>query len=945
MTPLNISRKHYFVAATALAAVLATPAFAVELSGTVTSGLQAYPVAGAQVRIDTLGVRTVTVSGGQFIFRNIPAGTYQINIDYIGSDSLVQTITVPEGGLVAVFAINPDIDTVIAVGQRANLLSALNQQRNADNLISVVSSDAIGQFPDQNVTEAVRRVAGISVENDQGEGRFIIIRGVDPNLNSSSINGTRIPSPEGDVRATALDVIDSEVLKSIEITKSLTPDLDGDGIGGNIEIKTFTAFDRKGRYMKAKVAGSYNEQTSQWGPKLSVSASDVFADGNLGVAISGSYRNRKFGSENYEVDGGFVDDLFPEEFELRDYQITRERVNLTGNVDYKLGGHTELYLRTLYSDFTDAEVRSRVEIEGDPDEITGQIGNVITFGEGKVDRDLKDRTESQKIWSATLGGKSEFGAWAVDYSAAISHAEEEELNRLDTDYRVKGGAMSLDVSDPLRPTFNFIDPKYTTSGEFEFDGAENLNGATEDEEIAFALNVRRDVNFGNDPGFIKFGAKFRQREKTRDVEMIVYDGNDAFTLADVLGNVDYEPFSIGPVADPASVRRFFEANKNQLDVKAGDSFIESNLADYSANEDVLAGYLMAGIDIQDLRLVGGVRVETTDYDGRGRDVRLFEEDSVLNFADVQPGADCRDSDGNVVTPVAGALGDDLICISEVSNADEYTEILPSIVARLNATENLILRLSYYKSLARPNFKAIVPSAEIELDDDNEYSGEFGNVTALGIPRLNHQTADSYDFSVEYYTDNGGVISFGAFYKDFSDFIAERTVRDFATSFGVFDKATYYVNLPSANLLGLELNFQQSLSFLDGPLSGVIVGANYTFVDGEATDLDGNIIALPKQSANIANLVLGYEGYGVDVRLAWSYRDKYLDEVGGRFVAAHDQLDFTAKYKINDHFRIFGEISNITDEPFLAFERRNNVDQLSQFESYGRTIEIGLQYKY
>lgn len=928
----------------ALVSLCAIPAFGSELKGVVTNGVAQNPLPGAKVTIEQTKQSVVTNSDGSFRIPNLPNGSYTLLIEYVGTPTQSRSVNVNDRTDTQFFRINETLDEIVAVGQRANMLNALNRQRNADNLVSVVSSDAIGQFPDQNVTEAARRVPGISVENDQGEGRYIVIRGVDPSLNTTSINGTRIPSPEGDIRATALDVIDSEVLESIEITKSLTPDMDGDGIGGNIEIKTISAFDRKGRYLKGKLAGSYNEQTSQWAPKISVAASDIFADGNLGIALTGSYRQRKFGSENYEVDGGWGDG-FPEEMELRDYQITRERINLAGNIDYKLGDTTKLYLRTLYSDFTDEEFRLRRETKLKAKDLKDQNGDILVFKKGRTDRDTKDRVESQKIWSATLGGLTELENWTLDYSAAISHAEEKEPNRLDVDYRTKGKGVTLDISDRLRPVISLDDATYSDPSKFAFDKAENLDGFTEDDETAFAFNIRRNMVFGNDPGFIKVGAKIRQREKSRNVDVAVYDGNDAFSLADVQGSVDYSPFDMGPVADQNAVRSFFNANRSTLDIKADDTFIGSNVADFNANEDISAAYVMTGIDILDLSLRGGLRIEHTNYDGRGRDVRLFVKDATLALDDVPAGAECRDADGNAITPVAGTLEDDLICIADAVNSDSYTDALPSIVAKLDATDNLVLRASFYKSVARPSFKAVVPSAEIEQDDANEFKGVFGNVTALGIPRLKHQSANSFDIGGEYYTDNGGVISLGIFHKSFTDFIAKRKVRDFPTTFANFNEAVYYVNLSGANLTGVEFNFQQSLNFLDGPFSGLLVGANYTYIDGEAKDLEGRAIALPKQSENIANLVLGYEGYNLDLRLAWAYRGEYLDEVDGRSVAAHDQLDFTAKYKINDNFGIFGEISNITDEPFLAYEKNGGRQELSQYEEYGRTFEIGLRYKY
>lgn len=930
-----------------------SPALAGPLSGQVTDSEGGYPLPGASVTITELGTSTVTGSDGTYRFAELPNGTYTLTIEYLGTDPVTQSVTIDESASTLNIAMGAARDEILVVGQRASLLSSINQQRNADNLVSIVTADAIGQFPDQNVTEAARRVPGVSVENDQGEGRFIVIRGVDPNLNTTSINGVRIPAPEGGARGAALDVIDSEVLSAIEVTKSLTPDLDGDGIGGNIDIKTVTAFDRKGAYLKLKGAGTYNEQMEEWGPKVSLSASNIFADGTLGIAVSASYRERNFGSENYEVDGGFTEGdapfdtvRFPEQFELRDYDITRERTNLALNADYRPGENHTFYLRTLWSDFSDLEYRSRVEIEGDPDEITAVNGNTVVFGEGEVDRDIKDRLETQQIWSASIGGDSQIGSVSLDYSLSYSHAEEEEPGRLDSEYRYGGDELRLDVGDALRPVFSFTDSDYATASAFEFNGAEALDGITQDDEWAMGLNIRKDMNFGRHPGYLKAGVKSRLREKSRNVDLIAYDDDDSFTLDATDRTVDYSPFNIGPVPDPTLMRAFLSANAAGLDLKFDDIMIGSNVEDYTASEDILAGYLMGSIDIDRLRLVGGVRIEQTEYEGEGRDVRVFEEDSTIQPGAVAVGSNCIDVDNNTFFPNVGAvMPEDVICVSVSSNDDDYTDVLPSLVAKFDMNDNIVLRGSYYRSVARPNFGALVPAAEISQNDDDEFEGELGNITALGIPRLDHQTADSFDAGIEYYTRNGGVVSLGIFHKNYQDFIAPFLAEDFDAGFATFDEAVFAVNLDDASLTGLEFNVQQNLDFLDGPLSGLLGSFNYTVIDGEATDLDGNKIALPKQSENIMNAAIGYDKYGADIRLAVSHRGEYLDEVGGRTVDEHTQWDFSAKYEINDHFRIFGDISNLTDEPFVALDINGNSRELSQFEEYGRTFEIGIQYKY
>ncbi|MEE4207166.1 MAG: TonB-dependent receptor plug domain-containing protein, partial [Erythrobacter sp.] len=229
-------------AAIALGAIAATPALAGEVRGTVVDSTETIALRAAQIEIEELERQVNSERGGTFEFADVPAGTYTITARYVGADPVSKRVTVPDTGEVIVdFALGQSGTQILVVGQAASQASALSRKRAADGISDVLTRDAIGQFPDQNVAESLRRLPGINVLNDQGEGRFVAVRGLDPNLNATSVNGVRIPSPEGDIRGVALDVISSEIIESIEVKKSLTPDMDADTIGASIEINTTSA--------------------------------------------------------------------------------------------------------------------------------------------------------------------------------------------------------------------------------------------------------------------------------------------------------------------------------------------------------------------------------------------------------------------------------------------------------------------------------------------------------------------------------------------------------------------------------------------------------------------------------------------------------------------------------------------------------------------------------
>lgn len=281
-------------------------AHAGEVKGTVTDYDETRALQSAEVVIEQLGRTTRSERDGRFYFHDVPAGEYDLTVRYVGAVEQKLRVTVSEEGTVNLavkmgVAGEDDENTILVIGQYANQASSLSRQRESDGVSSVLTRDAIGQFPDQNVAKSVRRLPGVNVLNDQGEGRFVSIRGLDPELNSSSLNGVRLPSPESDIRAVALDVVSSDIIESIEIKKSLTPDMDADTIGGSIELKTTSAFDRKKDFLSARLEGSYNKLSDQFSPKAGFDFSHKISD-NAGVSGGFSWYDRDFSSDNVEAD-------------------------------------------------------------------------------------------------------------------------------------------------------------------------------------------------------------------------------------------------------------------------------------------------------------------------------------------------------------------------------------------------------------------------------------------------------------------------------------------------------------------------------------------------------------------------------------------------------------------------------------------------------------------
>jgi len=920
--------KRSFALLCAASSFALTAATAGEIVGTVTAADGEIPLRGASVIVSQTGQTASSSRDGSFRITGLSAGRYDLEVSYAGAAPQTFTVELSSDDETATSDLRlAEVDIVFVRGQRGQLNSAIAQQRAADGIVTVLSADDIGQLPDENVAEAARRALGVSIANDQGEGRFISIRGINSQLNATSVNGVRLTSPEAGDRRIGLDVIDADILKNIVINKTLSADMDGDAIGGSISLETVSGLDREDRLVRVKLGGIYTDFTDDTSPEVAGTYIDNFMDGRLGVAVSASYQSREFASDNKEVDGGWeIDNTLPyaaEEVEYRNYDIERDRLSLSANIDYMLTDNTRVYVNSLYNEFSDQEFRSRVELKIEDaisDDSLQFIDDRVHYLAGvdgtefEVDRDIKDRLEEQSIASVVTGFEHESGLWTLDGSVAFTHAEEEEPGRVDANFdqgfEDPGQIAGLNVANTLNPRIVFGNPatrdQFLDASRYSFDNIELTDGLTEDDEWALTFNAQRDTQFGQYPGFLKAGAKARLRDKSYDLDFRAFDFEGDAALDMFATSVDFPIAEFGPAPDAGLVRAFFNENANDPALFSFDeagSLEESGISSFEASEDVLAGYVMGQVDINDLRITTGVRVEHTSVEATGN---IFaEEDETL---------------------------------SPITFSDEYTDILPSIQARYNVTDKMVVRASYYASIVRPNFGQFVPAGG--LNDDQEL--EAGN------PELKRTKAHNFDLLAEYYPTASAVIQGGVFYKDLTDFISGFEDRNPGNFRGIdFEELNSFTNLDEASIFGIELGYQQALDFLPYGLDGVIAGVNYTYTDSEATLADGSTIMLPGQSENIFNAILGYEKGPLNLRLAYSFKDENIDDVGvdgisdGRVVLDQEFLDFSAKYAFTKNVRGYFDATNILDTPLSVSDRIDGQDFLNQFEEYGIRYQFGV----
>jgi TonB-dependent receptor len=889
------------------------------LAGKVTDTSGA-PLRGARVTIDSLNRDTATNNDGSFSLGNIPAGTYTAHISYLGLPSKDFPVTVVAGqpaGLDARLGEEVvQLEKFKVEGQRVGQARALNEQRASDNLKSIVSSDSLGRFPDQNAAETLGRMSGVSLARDQGEGRFISIRGVDPDLNNTQLNGVNIPASQEDSRSVNLDVFPADLLDSIEVVKAITPDMDGDAIGGSVNLKTQTAFSMPGRILRFAAEGQYSELSGKWGHKASIVWGDRFNDGKLGLLIAYSDAKRFFASDGSETDDNpWVSDasatpgtlyLTPGgDLQHREYNINRLRRGINFSVDFKPGAADSYYFRGVYSHFSDYENRFRTRFRGRAANAvpTSDFTGVITGRPIVVD--LKDRTEDNNVYSFTAGGENQRGVWTVDYSASWARAELDDPFRYQPAFQSPNTTWNYDLTDPQRAKFTGAGTALAASV-FRFTSWALDNGFNTEDEWTANLNLKREIVVGGHNGHVKFGGKYRAKARSVNIgsTAIIPTASNTLTLANVARYSDRGVNPTFPSVDPAAFRAYYAANPGQFGVNADATAVNDTIEDYETDENIFSLYGMADLTMGKLTLIGGARFEATQFENRAWSV--------------------EDEDPDTLTP---------------TSADrDYSNFLPSLIARYDFTSRMVGRASVTSTLARPKFLDASASRSVEDDDVTQ-----------GNPNLKPYRSTNWDASMEFYPKSLGVVTVGVFHKDIQDFVFSQVIPGGAPN-GV-NSLTTPLNGDSAKVTGLEADYQQQFTFLPSPFDGFGIYANLTLTDSESVlggSRQGEVVPFLNQSEKLGNLALSYEKYRFFARVSLTHRSRYLsllgaNTAGDQYVEDHSQIDISTNYKFSARFTVYAEFLNVTNEPYSAVYNVTNGMRKAEF--YNWSANAGVKFSF
>ena len=746
---------------------------------------------GAQIALQPKNVNLASNGQGEFFINDLEPGSYTLAVTYVGFKASTTEVNVVAGQTanveVKLEVESQNLEVLVTAERASGEAEAVNRERSADNILQVLPADVLRSLPNANMADAIGRLPSVTIERDEGEGKYVQIRGTEPRLSNVTIDGVNIPSPESGIRQIKLDAIPADLVESVEINKTLQANMDADGIGGSVNLVTKTAGERP----TVSVSGMGGYTPIIGGRGVVETAGTVGqrfgADKRLGVLIGGSY----------DWNGRGIDDIEPvpdlaavngqqvrvfDSMDVREYRYYRSRWGLAGSADYKLAEGSSIYVRGLYSDFKNF---------GDRWVYSLTAGDLPSYG-------TQIRRPDYTIGSVVLGGKQVLSTtwYAWDVSASRSRQTGSVGDRSASfDSTLDSSNCQYDLAN----TKSLYLPQWTPRCFSEaFDAASlrlsNIqinHGLTAQLNLQFAGAMGKNYHVGSHLATIEIGGKFRNAHKFDNTFRDVLEpaGNDIF-LSDLpsrFSNNNYYDgaYKLAPI-NPSFSDAFAALKAAGPFNTTSDSFD----ADFSLIEKVSAGYVMNTINFGRVRIVAGARFEGT------------------NLATRTP---TLDADGNV-TGTFNAGG-------------SYVKVLPSASVRFALRSDTNLRLVYSRGMSRPDPQNIAQAVTV----DNTANP---TLVSLGNPNLKAETANNFDILLEHYLNPFGVIQAGFFYKDLSDPIVERTATQPFQQFPVA-RVTQPINAGSAWVSGFEAAYLQHLTFLPGPFRGLGISANYGYTASRA----------------------------------------------------------------------------------------------------------------
>jgi TonB-dependent receptor len=916
---------------------------------------------GAQISVQPNGASVVSDNKGQFFINDLDPGTYTLSITYVGFAAFTKSVTITAGQAASVDA-KLDVESqnlkVLVTAERASgEAEEVNRERSADNVVQVLTADVIRSLPNANMADALGRLPSVTIERDEGEGKYVQVRGTEPRLTNTTIDGINVPSPESQVRQIKFDAIPADIVESVEINKTLQANMDGDGIGGSINLVTKTAGERPtinvsgmGGYTPIQNGRGLVETTGTVGKRFG-------ADKKIGALLGGSYDWNGRGIDDTEPVPDIANLGTPsqarifDQADIREYQYYRSRWGLAGSADYKPTDGSTIYIRGLYSDFHNYGDRwVYTLIDNTPGLTLGGTNGCSGVAPGQPctglpSSNVQQRRPDYAIGSVLLGGKHVLTTTWYTWDLSVSRSSQVgQVGNNNASFAATG--LSSSNCQSLPSTTNIFVPQWSPACFTEAYNAANytLSDVNVNRGMTAQLNLQatgamaKRYHIGSHLATTEIGGKFRNAHKFDNEFVLDWAPNAAnismtqfpntFTNNNYYGG-DYK---LGPNPSFPTIFSFVQANLSQF---TATSTAGGNSANFDLIEKVSAGYVMQTLDISSRwRLIAGVRFEGTN----------------LDTSSFQTATTCT-----ITPPPTGCPAADTVTTSGFVKAKgSYVKVLPSASLRYALTPNTNLRLAYGRGLARPNPQDIAQAQTIDTTVNP-------NQVSLGNPNLKPEMADNVDVLIEHFINPFGMITAGYFYKNLVDPIVEHRCGPPTVCPAPFagDIVTQPFNAGSAWINGFEAAYLQHLTFLPGMFSGLGISANYGYTASRASlgpDFSRtDHPRLLRNAPNTWNISPTYDRGRVSMRVGLSYNAANIagygfsdgapggitGPFGDNYFYGHLQFDAQGSVRLARGLQFIMYGLNINNEVFGFYN--GSPQYMVQREYYRPTIAAGFRW--
>jgi iron complex outermembrane receptor protein len=942
------------------------------LQGRVSNAATGDALEGARVTVADFV--TFTERDGTYTLARLPAGPATVRVTYPGLDDATAAITVGPGApATRDFQLTSDIyklEAFAVTAVREGNAAAIARQENALTITNSVSTDAYGNVAKGDMGTFLQRLPGIVGEYGGSAVDAISVRGLSPEFTTVTLDGARFAAANPDSRIQVVSGLPSGSIESVEVIKTPTADMDAESLGGVVNLRSRSGFDRTGRTLVLNAAGAYNETMGRhldpggsgrrYFPHFSLDYSDVLLlfGRKLGVSLTGAYqevgdglqtiRTTFAGNWNYTSPTVGRQVLYADQ----EYHLNR-RANFQAKFDYRLSRDSSISLSAGWTRFVNIMDQVRPQYT---DNLTFDAANsttdywIFTRSSYRSNRDF--RYTPSDTWNFQLNGKNRLGAvrltWALTYSDSFrpldrmaATARSNNTYGFTYDRRASKEFPTLAFTGPLAPP---NDP-WTNMLSIALTGThENAS----DQLSSAKLDAERDFAGGRFPLKLKTGFRVRQQDRDRDADSITgtlgagdysryrefgfthgwingrYPATPIVNTKGVFQDVGFSYLPSGLPARPA-VQFAYNAAALPLTTANLDTSVTNSLQnDYETRETIPAAYLQTEVKwTKALQMTAGVRVEQT-----------------------RATITSRLENARATTPEArfGAYR---------TIESDYVDWFPNLQFRYVPIKNLTLRANYSTTIGRPRIADLVGRFAV---NDLLQTVSFSN------PSLSPQLSRNYDVSLEYYFKPVGVASIGAFRKEIKNYVTATSFRITGNEFGL-DLSDYVnwqgssrVNAGDGTVEGMEFNYSQQLSFLPGVFRGFGIMGNWTVLtsagdyNGVVTNLPfkNNLTGLRPRSGN-AGLTYNYQRW--DLRLMWNYADTYLaslnagDPSSSEFIGRRDQFDFFARFKISRNLNVFLDVVNLLEENRGRYSGLYREDRRAQTNLFPRSISAGVQARF